>query len=161
MCRGQGAELLWTRRPGVLTPLQVVDIFRQKTAPAFEVALRLGAILAGGHDEVDDVLGTYSRALGIAYQIRDDLDDLGPEGEGGDIDGRRPSLLLAVARDRSSGEAREKLDRLWRREGEPDAAGTAALYRQLGADERCRHLLESYQVEAIRSLALLDNPSVK
>ncbi len=161
LCRGQGAELLWTRQPGVLTPLQVVDIFRQKTAPAFEVALRLGAILAGGHDEVDDVIGTYSRALGIAYQIRDDLDDLGAEGEGGDIDGRRPSLLLAVARDRSSGEAREKLDRLWRREGPVDAADTAALYRQLGADERCRHLLESYQEEAIRSLALLDNPSVK
>ena len=27
LCRGQGAELGWNRAPGVLTPLQVVDIF--------------------------------------------------------------------------------------------------------------------------------------
>src|SRR5207253_1769786 len=75
LCRGQGAELIWTRRPGPLSSLQVLDMFRRKTAPAFEVALRLGALYAGTdrHDEVADVLRAYSEALGIAYQIRDDL----------------------------------------------------------------------------------------
>ncbi|MBL9126627.1 MAG: polyprenyl synthetase family protein [Verrucomicrobiales bacterium] len=161
LCRGQGAELLWTRKPDVLSPVQVVDIFRQKTAPAFEVALRLGALYAGKHDECDEVLGAYSRALGIAYQIRDDLDDLGAGGETDDIAGQRPSLLLAVARDRASGEDRALLDRLWRREVRPDSAQVEELYRRLGADERCRHLLESYKEEAIRSLAQLEHPSLK
>jgi geranylgeranyl diphosphate synthase type II len=161
LCRGQGAELMWTRHPGVLTPLQVVDIFRLKTAPAFEVALRIGAIYAGRHDECDEVLGAYSRALGIAYQIRDDLNDLGASGETDDIAGQRPSLLLAIARDRANGEKREFLDRLWRREIRPDSAEVEALYRELKADERCQHLLESYQEEAIRSLAALEHPSLK
>ena len=161
LCRGQGAELLWTRKPGVLTPLQVVDIFRLKTAPAFEVALRLGALFAGRLDECADVLGAYSKALGIAYQIRDDLNDLGAAGETNDIAGQRPSLLLAVARDRSSGESREFLDRLWRREVRPNSAEVETLYRELKADERCQHLLESYKEEAIRSLAQLENPSLK
>ena len=161
LCRGQGAELVWTRKPGVLTPLQVVDIFRQKTAPAFEIALRLGAIYAGKHEECEDVLGAYSRALGIAYQIRDDLSDLGEEGETDDIAGLRPSLLLAIARERASGENREFLDRLWRREITPDSRAVETLYRDLKADERCEHLLESYKEEAIRSLALLDHPSLK
>ena len=161
LCRGQGAELLWTRHPKVLTPLQVVEIFRQKTAPAFEVALRLGALYAGRHDECDEVLGTYSRARGIAYQIRDDLSDLGEGGETNDIAGLRPSLLLAIARERASGEKRELLDRLWRREITPDSAQIEALYRELKADERCQHLLESYQEEAIRSLAALEHPSLK
>ena len=161
LCRGQGAELLWTRKPGVLTPLQVVDIFRLKTAPAFEVALRLGALLAGRLDECADVLGAYSKALGIAYQIRDDLNDLGTSGETNDIAGQRPSLLLAVARDRSSGESREFLDRLWRREVRPNSTEVETLYRELKADERCQHLLESYKEEAIRSLAQLENPSLK
>ncbi|HTI70684.1 MAG TPA: polyprenyl synthetase family protein [Candidatus Limnocylindria bacterium] len=161
LCRGQGAELIWSRRPGVLTPLQVVDIFRQKTAPAFEVALRLGAIYAGQHEECEDVLGAYSRALGIAYQIRDDLSDLGDQGETNDIAGMRPSLLLAIARERANGENRDFLDRLWRRELAPDSKAVEALYRELKADERCEHLLESYKEEAIRSLALLDNPSLK
>src|SRR5205823_4335039 len=78
LCRGQGAERCWTRQPAPLTALQVLDIFRQKTAPAFEVALRLGALYAGTeqHEEVSEVLRAYSEALGIAYQIRDDLSDL-------------------------------------------------------------------------------------
>ena len=161
LCRGQGAELLWTRKPNVLTPLQVVDIFRQKTAPAFEVALRLGAIYAGKHEECDEVLGAYSRALGIAYQIRDDLHDLGVGGESDDIAGQRPSLLLAIARDRATAEKREFLDRLWRREIQPNSNEVEALYRELKADERCQHLLESYKEEAIRSLAVLEHPSLK
>ena len=161
LCRGQGAELVWARKPGVLTPLQVVEIFRQKTAPAFEVALRLGAIYAGRHEECDDVLGTYSRALGIAYQIRDDLDDMGGGAESDDIAGQRPSLLLAVARERADGEDRAYLDRLWRREEKPDSGKVEALYRRLKADDRCRHLFESYQEEAIRSLANLEHPSLK
>jgi len=161
LCRGQGAELVWTRRPGILTPVQVVDIFRQKTAPAFEVALRLGAIYAGQHEGCEEVLGAYSRALGIAYQIRDDLADLGASGETDDIAGQRPSLVLAIARERAQGEARELLDRVWRREFVPDSAQMEALYRDLKADERCEHLLESYKEEAIRSLATLEHPSLK
>lgn len=161
LCRGQGAELVWARKPGVLTPLEVVNIFRQKTAPAFEVALRLGAIYAGKHDECADVLGAYSRALGIAYQIRDDLSDLGASGETDDIAGLRPSLLLAIARERANGAKRDFLDQLWSRKIEPDSTEVEALYRELKADERCRHLLESYQEEAIRSLAELEHASLK
>src|SRR5712675_3437137 len=103
LCRGQGAELCWAREPAPLGSLQVLDIFRQKTAPAFEVALRLGALYAGTdqHEEVSDVLRVYSEALGIAYQIRDDLSDLGSKGETDDIQGLRPSLLLAVAYERA------------------------------------------------------------
>ena len=161
LCRGQGAELLWTRRPGPLTPLQVVNIFRQKTAPAFEVALRLGALYAGRHEECAAALGAYSRALGIAYQIRDDLEDL----EGGparnDLAGQRPSLVLAVARERANGEKRDRLDRLWRREPAADPSGIVALCRELGAEARCRHLLESFKEEAIRALADLEHPGLK
>src|SRR6266699_5237275 len=87
LCRGQGAELCWARQPAPLGSLQVLDIFRQKTAPAFEVALRLGALYAGTepHEEVSDALRVYSEALGVAYQIRDDLSDLGAKGETNDI----------------------------------------------------------------------------
>ncbi|MEM9803418.1 MAG: DUF116 domain-containing protein, partial [Planctomycetota bacterium] len=46
LSRGQGAELNWARDPRPLMSLEVLGIFREKTAPAFEVALRQGAILA-------------------------------------------------------------------------------------------------------------------
>ena len=59
-----------------MTTDQVIDIFRRKTSPAFQVALGIGAALAGATAETQDVLREYSDALGIAYQIRDDLEDL-------------------------------------------------------------------------------------
>ncbi len=165
LCRGQGAELLWTAKPGVLTPLQVLDIFRRKTAPAFEVALRLGALYAGEeiHEEVEDVLSAYSEALGIAYQIRDDLSDLGDAGESNDIAGLRPSLLLAVAHERANGANRETTTGLWQRQ--PPAGFAVSdiekLYAELKADERCQTLLETYKEEAIRALRDLENPNLK
>src|SRR6185295_9009219 len=76
LCLGQGAELCWSRRQRPMGVQEVLGIFRQKTAPAFEVALRLGAAYAEAGDDVHEVLTRYSEALGIAYQIRDDLDDL-------------------------------------------------------------------------------------
>ena len=166
LCRGQGAELAWARRPGPLTPVDVLDIFRRKTAPAFEVALRLGALCAGAdaHDEVEDTLHAYSEALGIAYQIRDDLNDLGDLGETNDITGLRPSLLLAVAHERANDAAHKVVTTaLWQRrlpEG-MNSAAIESLYTELKADDRCRTLLETYKEEAVRSLRDLENPNLK
>ncbi len=165
LSRGQGAELLWARKPEPLTSLQVLDIFRKKTAPAFEVALRIGAIFAGIelHDEVADVLRAYSEALGIAYQIRDDLADLGQSEDTSDIAGLRPSLLLATAHERAECDRRKFTSALWERRL-PEGATVAEieqLYRDLKADERCKELLERYKEEAIRSLRDLENASLK
>ncbi len=165
LCRGQGAELCWARQPAPLTSLQVLDIFRHKTAPAFEVALRLGALYAGSgqHAEVSDVLCSYSEALGIAYQIRDDLSDLGAQGDTNDIAGGRPSLLLAVAHEKAQGETKKLLESVWRRAPRPDATAekVESLYTELKADERARTLLETYKEEAIRSLRGVENPNLK
>ncbi len=165
LSRGQGAELLWARKPEPLTSLQVLDIFKKKTAPAFEVALRIGAIFAGIelHDEVEDVLRAYSEALGIAYQIRDDLADLGQTADTSDIAGLRPSLLLATAHERAECEHRKFTSALWERRL-PEGATVAQieqLYRDVKSDERCKELLERYKEEAIRSLRDLENASLK
>jgi geranylgeranyl diphosphate synthase, type II len=164
LCRGQGAELVWARNPQPLTSLQVLDIFRHKTAPAFEVALRFGALYAGldEHEEVADALESYSEALGIAYQIRDDISDLGANGETNDIAGMRPSLLLAVGYERATAQNKTTLDQLWRRSSHGlNSEQIEALYVELKADERARTLLETYKEEAIRSLRDVENPNLK
>src|SRR5882724_11076431 len=165
LCRGQGAELCWMRAPHPLTQHQVLDIFRKKTAPAFEVALRLGAIYAGlqSHEEVEDVLKVYSEALGIAYQIRDDLSDLGTSGETNDIAGLRPSLLLAVAHEKAKDAQKELLGAVWHRQLPAGVTTTAieSLYAELGAEARSRTLLETYKEESIRCLRDLENPNLK
>jgi len=165
LCRGQGAELVWQQKPSPMKSIEVLDIFRKKTAPAFEVALRLGAIYAGEeqHEEVSEVLAAYSENLGIAYQIRDDLSDLGAKGETNDLVGLRPSLLLAVAHERAKADQKEILDSVWRRKL-PEGSTFAeieAMYTELNATDRADTLLATYKEEAIRSLRDLENANLK
>jgi geranylgeranyl diphosphate synthase, type II len=164
LTEGQGMELVWARAPKTLTSLQVLDIFRRKTAPAFEVALRVGGALAGASDDVRDVFARYSEALGIAYQIRDDLDDLTGTDAPDDIAALRPSLPLAVGVERAKGQDDEALAVLhaaWKREAVESPEALRARLLGLGADDRCRRLLDSYKEEAIRSLAVLEEPTLK
>jgi geranylgeranyl diphosphate synthase type II len=165
LCRGQGAELVWQRNPEPLKSVQVLDIFRQKTAPAFEVALRLGSISAdlGKYEEVSEVLGEYSKNLGIAYQIRDDLSDLGEEGDTNDLAGLRPTLLLAIAHEKAKGEQKKQLAEVWRRRL-PEGVTFVQIeqwYLDLKAVKRAEDLQLTYKELAIRSLTDLENANLK
>jgi geranylgeranyl pyrophosphate synthase len=138
LCRGQGAELAWQRQPTALAPAQVLEIFRRKTSPAFSVALLLGAAHAGQLDEVEETLTAFSEAIGIAYQIRDDLDDRAEDNAPGATDDSpaRPNIIEATARERFQGNHEEAL-------------------------EAVLMLLERYKEQAIRSLQDLENPNLK
>ena len=155
LCLGQGAELAWMRAPAPPTTDQVIEIFRQKTSPAFQVALGIGAALAGADAATQQVLSDYSDALGIAYQIRDDLED--------QAGFSAPSLLLALACDKAKASGRDRVMTAWR--NGPASEDTRAAYRTLiatlGVEDRARELLEAYKEEAIRSLPALQNPSLK
>ena len=52
-----------------------LKVIEYKTATAFEVAARTGAIIGNGTEEQIEALTKYGRNIGIAYQIRDDLLD--------------------------------------------------------------------------------------
>jgi geranylgeranyl pyrophosphate synthase len=140
-----------------------LEIFRQKTAPAFEVALKLGAAFAGRLEPYADALHRYSEALGIAYQIRDDMDDLSEDAGENFLGSLRPSVLLAKAREMASGADKQKLDDLWSREPQEGTTvrGIRELVHQVGADEKCLLMLETYKETAIRSLGDIDSANLK
>ncbi len=163
LCIGQGAELLWTRHPVALSSTQVLEIFRSKTAPAFEVALKVGAALAGQLDECADVLHAYSENLGIAYQIRDDLDDLGEDSAAGNEWNMRPSIVLSLLREKGKGEVKDQMEALWNGVAatKPDNATIRQWALDSGAHEKAMTLLESYKEAAIRSLQEVELPNLK
>ncbi|HUX02202.1 MAG TPA: polyprenyl synthetase family protein [Phycisphaerae bacterium] len=154
LCVGQGRELEALGNPAPPTPDQVLRIFSGKTAPAFEVAVRLGAALAGADETLWPMLGRYGEALGVAYQIRDDLEDSWPTGGAGQWCGRRVSIVLALAYERSVGEARRLLEAAWR--SAPAPLGTAArverILAELEVEASARRLLESYRQAAREAL---------
>ncbi|MHC4994596.1 MAG: polyprenyl synthetase family protein, partial [Planctomycetota bacterium] len=163
LCRGQGAELCWTRDPQPLKSTQVLEIFRLKTAPAFEVALRLGAVLGGADEATHEALHSYSENLGIAYQIRDDMEDwLGSEGTS-DEEAMRPTLLPALALEKTKGDDKELVKTVWQRQqltGE-DTESLRELFGEVGVDHRASELLDVYKEEAVRSLRMLEHATLK
>lgn len=171
LCLGQGTELNWQQHPTPLKPVEVVDIFRQKTAPAFEIALRLGAIYGGADPQLHETLQAYSRAVGIAYQIRDDLEDLGDHVAAGSMPEGRPTILWALAHKLAKKDVKPTVAEAWCRgadvhadDAPPSPQDIDAMYRlfaQLDVETEAGDLLAAYKEEAIRSLRLLDNVNVK
>src|SRR5262245_12015951 len=159
LCLGQGTELAWMKNPAPLSVDETLEIFRRKTSPAFQVALGIGAALAGAGEATQSSLREYSEALGVAYQIRDDLDDLADTGE----INCAPSLLLALACEHRGPSVRDRVMKQWR-DGRTSAEGVVLyheLLRELGVDERARALLEAYKEQAVRTLPALQSASLK
>lgn len=53
-----------------------LDLIHRKTACLFSVCMRLGAVLGGADEDGERRLGDYGRAVGMAFQIVDDVLDL-------------------------------------------------------------------------------------
>jgi geranylgeranyl pyrophosphate synthase len=157
LCKGQGMELQWSRSPGELSLDYVLEIFANKTVPAFEVALRFGLICAGADDkEMRNILHDYSSALGIAYQLQDDMEDFEQEAPLA----LRPSAVLAVLCEQN-----KEAGYIRRMYGETDVkafltkAENKPLLRK--AIERVSVLAGAYRRQAIASLSGLHNMEMK
>jgi geranylgeranyl pyrophosphate synthase len=162
LCIGQGAELSWMRTPKCLTVKEVIDIFSNKTAPAFAVALELGAILAGDGGDLTPVLRQYSQSLGIAYQIYDDLMDF-PDGWGAKDSAMRPSVLFAMAHEKAQGKDKKLLKLLWQQstqfsEVQPEVE---SIFSKLKIQQHVCDLMESYKLRAMNCLCRVDNSALK
>jgi geranylgeranyl pyrophosphate synthase len=115
LSEGQGAELLWRdAQDKTLTALDALKIYALKTAPAFEAALYAGLRLAGPAEPYEKMVADFSKNLGIAFQILNDLKDWEGDSDnkllaGQDVLAARPTLLLALALEGSSPADRSEL----------------------------------------------------
>jgi len=161
LCLGQGKELAWVRRPHPLPVGDVIDIFSKKTSPAFDVALKLGATIARRDAELADVLQTYSEALGVAYQIRDDIEEF--ESGHAPLPSMKPSLLLAIAWEKADANQKQLLESVWLN---PDRARAgredlAAIFNNLGISRGAFNMMELYKSRALTCLGRLKSPDLK
>ncbi|HEX2395525.1 MAG TPA: polyprenyl synthetase family protein [Bacteroidales bacterium] len=72
---GQGTELLARMKGKILPMNEALTVFEQKTAAAFKVSLLLGAVAAGTDKETCELLDRISYHIGLAFQMKDDLED--------------------------------------------------------------------------------------
>jgi len=155
LCRGQGAELAW--RLGSrqhLTPLETLKVYALKTGPAFEAALIAGLRMAGPVDVYRAAAARFSRHLGVAYQIVNDLEDWEFQGHnkrtrGTDVVSGRPTLLLALALEALSAGDQEELRELVTQPSDGDGLERVkTLYRRADAFNAARALIDRHHQRA-------------
>ncbi len=125
-------------------------------APAFEAALYAGLRLAGPADGLAEPAARFSRHLGVAFQVLNDLDDWKAEAAnkrqcGTDVLGGRPTILWALALENLAGEDRARLEALVARPGDPAETVEAVRqwYEQAGVFAQARLLVARHRERAI------------
>lgn len=74
LCDGEALELRFRGRTDV-KPEDYLQVLRKKAAD-IEICTRAGAMLGGGNEKENDLLGEYGRLLGLIILLRNDLEDL-------------------------------------------------------------------------------------
>ena len=74
MCGGQYLDMLWEGRE--LTEQELTEINSRKTGALLVAACQMGVAAAGGTELMMEAAGHYGAAIGMAFQIRDDMLDV-------------------------------------------------------------------------------------
>ncbi|MGW2190132.1 polyprenyl synthetase family protein [Streptomyces sp. NPDC001719] len=159
ICRGQ---LLENRLQGDLTcgTDAYLAMATMKTAALLRATCRSAALLTGGEPGATEALSGYGEALGVAFQMRDDLLPYLDEGtrraagkpSRSDLQNRRPTLPLLLAMERATPRQRRRLRRLFLRAGRgPRTLGRlTALLHELRALDAAAAMLHE-RAEAART----------
>jgi geranylgeranyl diphosphate synthase, type II len=158
LSEGQGAELLWrdeAHKEIALQPIDALKIYALKTAPAFEAALYAGVRLAGPAEKYEEMIANFSRHLGVAFQIVNDLKDWSSDLQnkrvvGQDALAMRPTLLLALALEYAPPADREELIQLISGDSKTERSvrRVARIYESCQVFEKARKLVEKYRQRA-------------
>ncbi len=74
MCGGQFLDMQWEGRK--LTEQELTEINSRKTGALLVAACQMGVAAAGGSSAMMDAAGHFGAAIGMAFQIRDDVLDV-------------------------------------------------------------------------------------
>ena len=153
---GQGADLLASTHKTILSLDQQLEIFERKTGSAIRVALLLGAVAANAPECDLAILKTFSGYFGMAYQIKDDLDEFRESNEH-----TQPAdypLLLSLLSQNMDESSSANLRLFY---AENNRLRISELIRENGTDQIAQQLLAEYTGKAYRELDKLENLKMK
>jgi len=158
LCEGQYLDVDYENRLDV-TVEDYLDMADKKTASLFAVSTFLGAYLGSGDGKLADRFRLFGRELGTAYQINDDI--LGIWGteervgkSAGDVAQRKKSLPVVYGLQKSDGEARKRLRKLYSQKSikQDGISEVAGILDRLGARDYARDLAGQYYRKALAHL---------
>jgi geranylgeranyl diphosphate synthase type I len=159
LCEGQYIDIATSESDEIMSVDLYFDMIGRKTAALIAASIEAGALLATDDDEVIARYRSFGWALGLAFQVNDDL--LGIWGaeqatgkEASDIARHKKTLPVIYAFEHAGPEDRSRLAELYRR-GDPtngDIDEVVAILERNGAREFTRSQARRYRDEALAEL---------
>ncbi len=159
LCEGQYLDIASSASDEVMSVDAYFDMIGRKTAALISASIEAGALLATDDDEVIARYRGFGWALGLAFQLNDDL--LGIWGterstgkEPSDIAHRKKTLPVIYAHETGGPEDRARLAELYAQPTPTpgDVAEIVAILERTGAREHTRDEARRYRDEALAEL---------
>ncbi len=159
LCEGQYLDIAWSASDGRMSVELYFDLIGRKTAALIAGSIEAGAVLATNDEEVIARYRAFGWALGLAFQLNDDLLGIwGPEQATGkepsDVAHRKKTLPVIYAWEHAGPEDRARLVELYALDQPtPDeVAEVIAILERTGAREYTRDEARRHRDEALAEL---------
>lgn len=168
VCEGQHQDMIFENRDDVLMK-EYIEMIKKKTAVLIATSYKMGALIANGSQENQELLYDFGINLGISFQMQDDyLDAFGSSihtGKviGGDIlNGKKTALYLA-AMENADIKTAEKLRVLFSDDttfsNDSKLSSVLNIFEETGARNRVWKLQQKYHKKALEILNKIEMPS--
>lgn len=170
VCEGQQYDLNFETQGNVSIDAYL-EMIRLKTAVLLATSLQMGAMMAGADAKNQQAIYDFGIALGISFQLQDDILDLYSDVEvfgkrhGGDIADNKKTYLYLKALELAPERDRKRLVQLFEMHIDHDEdekiAEVKAIYDQLKVKEAVEEVMAKYDRKAFAALDSIDMPEEK
>lgn len=157
VCEGQQLDMDFESLSNV-TLSDYLTMITLKTSVLLAASLQMGAIVGGASEGNQQLIYSFGKNLGIAFQIQDDyLDAFGDplsfgKQVGGDIRSNKKTFLLIHALEAATGSDREQLHAALLENTEDKVERVLGIYKRCGVDMWAEKLKQDYLNRALHSL---------
>jgi geranylgeranyl diphosphate synthase type I len=159
LCEGQYLDIWASERTEPMSVELYFDMIGRKTAALIAASVEAGALLATDDEEVISRYRAFGWALGIAFQLNDDLlgiwgDEAATGKEPSDVARHKMTLPVIYAFEHATGEERGRLESVWQTDA-PDGgqvADAVTLIERLGGRDYTREQAREHRDRALAEL---------
>lgn len=161
VCEGQQLDMDFETRDHV-SEKEYLEMIRLKTAVLLGFSLEFGALLAGAPESDQKLLYDFGVAVGIGFQLKDDLLDVYADKNkfgkqvGGDIISNKKTFLLIKALELASGKTKTELQNwisLKKFNKSAKVKAVTAIYDQLEIQKLTERKIEKYFTRGFNALS--------
>lgn len=167
ICEGQQYDVDFETQEQV-TIEEYLKMIRLKTSVLLANALQIGAYIAGADEQAQEALYQFGIAVGLAFQIQDDILDVWGDPKtfgkvvGGDISCNKKTFVQLAAMQMANQEQQKQLQDWYSQVLDDNAekiAAVTAIYNEIGVRSACEKEVNEYTTRALEMLQALPQNS--